>query len=147
MLDYNVSETTADDVPQIAEWIAADQWHSKDPRWEHPERMMTGFGLMSYCLSDKSGPIAYIQLFEDGDDARVAVQFAPEHIVSKKRVARSLSLAGIPTMVGFAEGFGKKGLIFEASNKTLGAFVEKNGFKRVGETMEYRYAIEGRNDV
>ena len=142
----NISETKMDDVPQIAEWIAADPWHSDDPKWQNPENMVTGCGLMSFCLEDESGPLAYIQLLDDGDDARIAMQFAPEEQVSKRRLILGLVKVGIPTMQGLAEGFGKKGLVFETFSPLLIGFAEKNGFKRVGETNDYRFAIEEQND-
>lgn len=143
----NISETTKDDIPQIEEWIAADPWHSDDPKWQNPENMITGCGLISFCLEDKSGPLAYIQLLDDGDDARIAMQFAPEDQVSKRRLILGLIKVGIPVMKGLAEGFEKKGLVFETFSPLLIGFAEKNGFKRVDETDDYRFAIEGQNDV
>lgn len=142
-----VTETTREDIPQITEWIAADPWHSEDPKWQNPEYMITGYGLMSFCLQDDAGPLAFIQLIDDGDDARIAMQFAPESIVSKRRLILGLIKVGIPVMQGLAEGFEKKGLVFETFSPVLIGFAEKNGFKRVGETDDYRYAIEGQNDV
>jgi len=143
----NISEIIQDDVPQIAEWIAADSWHSRDPKWQNPEYMITGCGLMSFCLEDESGPLAYIQLLDDEDDARIAMQFAPEEVVNKRRLILGLIKVGIPVMKGMAEGFGKKGLVFETFSPSLIGFAENNGFQRVGETDDYRFAIEGQNDV
>lgn len=143
----NVSETTESDIPQIAEWIAADPWHCNDPKWQNPKNLITGNGLMSFCLSDESGRLAYVQLLDDGDDARIAVQFAPEEEVSKRRLILGLIKVGIPVMKGLAEGFEKKGLVFETFSPLLIGFAEKNGFKRVGETDDYRFAIEGQTDV
>lgn len=102
---------------------------------------------MSFCLSDESGRLAYVQLLDDGDDARIAVQFAPEEEVSKRRLILGLIKVGIPVMKGLAEGFEKKGLVFETFSPLLIGFAEKNGFKRVGETDDYRFAIEGQTDV
>lgn len=143
----NISETKTDDIPQIAEWIAADPWHSGNPKWQHPENMITGCGFMAFRLEDESGPIAYVQLIDDGDDARIAMQFAPEEVVNKRRLILGLIKVGIPVMKGLAEGFKKKGLVFETFSPLLIGFAEKNGFKRVGETDDYRFAIEGHDDV
>ena len=143
----NISETTQDDISQIAEWIAADPWHSDDPKWQNPENMITGHGLFSFCLEDKSGPLAYVQLLDDGDNARIAMQFAPDEIVSKRRLIVGLIQVGIPVMKGLAEGFGKKGLVFETFSPLLIGFAEKNGFKRVDETDDYRLAIEEQTHV
>lgn len=143
----NISETTQDDIPQIAEWIAADPWHSGDPKWQHPENMITGCGLMSFCLEDESGPLAYVQLLDYGNDARIAMQFAPEEQVNKRRLILGLIKVGIPVMLGLAEGFEKKGLVFETFSPLLIGFAEKNGFRRVGETDDYRFAIEGQSNV
>lgn len=142
-----ITETTKQDVEQIREWIAADPWHSGDPKWQNPELMITGFGMMSFCLQDDEGPLAYVQLIEDGDDARIAMQFAPEDIVSKRRLVLGLINVGIPVMKGLAEGFEKKGLVFETFSPLLIGFAKRNGFKRVDETNDYRFAIEGQNDV
>ena len=145
----NVSETTQDDVPQIAEWIAADPWHSGHPGWQNPENMMTGHGLISFCLEDESGPVAYIQLTEDvgGEYVRVAAQFAPEEQVSKRRVAKGLAKGGFAIMLGLAEGYGKKGIIFESFSPMLIEFVKRNGFVQVGETDDYLLVGEGQNNV
>lgn len=144
----NVSETKRDDIPQIAEWIAADPWHSDDPKWSAPENMITGYGLISFCLEDESGPVAYIQLLDDGSEyARVAAQFGPEDQVSKRRVAKGLAHGGFAIMLGLARGYGKKGIIFESFSPLLIEFVKRNGFVQVGETNDYLLAPEGQNDV
>jgi hypothetical protein len=136
----NVSETTVDDIPQIAEWLAADPWHRDDER-NDPELMITGYGVLAFCLEDDKGPLVYIKLTEDGDDMRISMQFAPESVVSKRRLIVGLIKVGIPLMQGYAEGWGCKGLVYESTNPSLIEFGKKNGFDAVDGTNDYRYSI------
>ncbi len=126
-----LTETIEADVPQIKEWLAADPWHRDDSR-NVPELMTTGHGLLCFCLQDDEGPLAYFKLTEEGELVRIAIQFAPEEIVSKKRLVIALVQAGIPSMKMFASNNGFKGLVFESISPLLIAFGEKQGFKSVG---------------
>lgn len=126
-----ITETTPQDVEQIREWLMADAWHRDDPR-NNPDLMITGYGLLSFCLQDNKGPVAYFKLTEDGDLCRIAIQFAPEEIVSKRRLIVALAKAGIPLMEAFAKERGYKGLVFESVNPSLIGFGSKVGFNSVG---------------
>ena len=125
-----LTETTQSDVEQIREWLAADSWHKDDSR-NVPELMTTGNGLLSYCLQDDKGPLAYFKLTEEGELVRIAIQFASEEIVSKRRLIVGLTRVGVPAMKMFALGNGFKGLVFESISPTLIAFGERQGFKSV----------------
>jgi len=127
----NLSPTTQEDIKQITEWLNADPWHKDDTR-NVPELMVTGNGLLSFCLQDDEGPLVYIKLTEKNDMAEIAMQFAPEEIVSKHRLVIGLVKAGIPAMKIFAEQRGYKGLVFESVNPSLIAFGKKQGFESVG---------------
>ncbi len=127
----HLSETTDDDLEQITEWLNADSWHKDDPL-NKPELMITGNGLLAFCLSDDEGPLAYVKLTEEGDLNRISIQFAPENVVSKRRLAVGLVEAGIPAMKIFAQENGYKGLVFESINPSLIAFGRKQGFESIG---------------
>jgi hypothetical protein len=140
-----VKETTPQDVKQIREWIAADPFHAGDERWSQPELMMTGHGMLSCCVQDDMGPVFYMKLQEDGDYVRVIVQFGPETAVSKRRVIKALVYMAIPIMKGFAEGSEKRGVVFESYSPELIRFMDKQGFKPVEGSNDFRY--EGKQDV
>jgi len=127
----NLSPTTQEDIKQITEWLNADPWHKDDPR-NIPELMTTGNGLLSFCLRDDEGTLAYFKLTEKGEMCEIAIQFAPEEVVSKRRLVVGLIEVGIPAMKIFAEQRGYKGLVFESVNPSLIAFGKKQGFESVG---------------
>jgi hypothetical protein len=126
-----LTETTPQDVEQIKNWLSADPWHRDDPR-NVPELMTTGNGLLSFCLQDDKGPLAYFKLTNNDELARIAIQFAPEEVVSKRRLIVGLVKAGIPAMKMFALQNGFKGLVFESISPLLISFGERQGFKSVG---------------
>jgi hypothetical protein len=126
-----LTETTQSDVEQIREWLAADSWHKDDSR-NVPELMTTGNGLLSYCLQDDKGPLAYIKLTDDNGLVRIAMQFAPTEVVSKRRLTIGLARVGIPMIKVFALENGFKGMVYESVSPKLIAFCEKLGFKSVG---------------
>jgi hypothetical protein len=126
-----LTETTQSDIEQIREWLACDPWHKDDSR-NVPELMTTGNGLLSYCLQDDEGPIAYVKLTEEGELVRIAMQFGPQEEVSKKRLAVGLAEVGIPIIKVFALENGFKGLVYESISPKLIFFCEKLGFKSVG---------------
>lgn len=141
-----ITETRAEDVDQLKEWIAADPWHKDDPKWADPIYMITGNGLLAFCIQDDKGPVAYVKLTEDEQLVRIAMQFAPESEVSKKRVVLGLIKVGIPTMKMFAMGAMYPGLVFESVSPSLIAFGEKQGFKSIGNN-DYALMFEDKIDV
>jgi len=126
-----MTETAQSDVGQIREWLAADPWHKEDSR-NAPELMITGNGLLSYCLQDDKGPLAYIKLTGDDGLVRIAMQFAPPDVVSKRRLTIGLARVGIPMIKIFAIQNGYKGIVYESTSPKLIAFCEKLGFRSVG---------------
>jgi hypothetical protein len=126
-----LTETTQSDVEQIREWLAADSWHKDDSR-NVPELMTTGNGLLSYCLQDDKGPLAYIKLTDEDGLVRIAMQFAPQEVVSKRRLAVGLAEVGIPIIKAFALENGFRGMVYESISPKLISFCEKLGFKSVG---------------
>jgi hypothetical protein len=134
----NFSLSTPDDLPQIAEWISADPYHQ---HLGQPEWWITGNGILAFCLMDDVGPLTYVRLDDEGEYARIHIQFAPEEVVSKRRLVVGL-IRGLQMVLSFIKDRGYKGLVFESVSPTLIAFFQKQGFKPVGGT-DYRLDFEG----
>ena len=127
-----LTTTNPEDLEQIQEWLQADPWHSGDAR-NSPKAMLSGSGaLLCFCVQDDKGPVFYIRLDKENDLVRVAAQFAPENIVSKRRVILGLARAFVPAAKKFAQDRGFKGLVFESVNPKLIAFMNKLNFKPAG---------------
>jgi len=94
--------------------------------------MVTGHGLLSFCVQDDEGPVCYVKLTKDEDLVRCAMQFAPEAEVSRKRVSMALNIAGVPAMKIYAEKEGYRGLVFESINPELIEFSKRFGFEAAG---------------
>ena len=129
----------ADDIPQIQEWAAHDPYHFVQAS---PEWWLTGApgSLLAFCLTDERGPLIYVRIEAEGEYARTHIQFAPESVVSKRRLVVGLIL-GLATMKGALPGAGMKGMIFNTVNPSLAAFFKKQGFVSVGDD-DYRLDFE-----
>ena len=124
-----LTPTTQEDIEQIKEWISLDPFHKDDLSFKEPEKLLTGRGLLSFCLSDDFGPLCFVRLDAEGEMVRFMTQFGPEEEVSKKRLIVGLLSTGIPALIAFAKGKGYKGLVFESINESLINFMAKQGFK------------------
>ena len=127
-----LTPTTAEDIPQIQEWVAADPWHKDDLKWSDAAGMLTGNGLLAFCLQDDAGPLVFVRLDADGEMVRIVMQFGPVSEVSKRRLVVGLARIGVPAMIAFARDRGFKGLIFESVNESLIGFGNRLGFKAAG---------------
>lgn len=125
--------TTENDLEQIREWVAADPWHKNKESWKGPEGLLTGNGLLSFCLQDEKGPLVYVRLDAEKDLIRIAMQFALESEVSKRRLVVGLAKMGIPAMIEFAKQNSYKGLVFESINQALIGFGDRFGFRSIGD--------------
>ena len=141
-----LESTNQEDLEKIKEWIAADPWHKDDPSFKEPERLLTGQGLLSFCVADDEGPLCFVRLDAEGDMVRFATQFGPEAEVSKKRLVTGLLSTGIPALICFAKGKGYKGLIFESENESLINFMAKQNFVSAGN-KDYSLIFEVSKDV
>ena len=103
----NFSESTSADVKQITEWTSRDLYHSE----EYPEWWLTGNGLLAFCLMDERGPLAYVRLNAEGEYVRIHTQFAPESVVSKRRLVVGM-IACVKKLIEIYKADEKKGLIF-----------------------------------
>jgi hypothetical protein len=135
------SNATENDIPQISEWVAADPYHKHQGQ---PEWWLTGNGLLAFCLMDDKGPLTYVKLDEEGEYVRIHTQFAPESVVSKRRLVIGM-MGCMKVLKDLYKD--KKGLIFNSLNPSLIAFMGKHqGFKSVGSN-DYRADFEETKDV
>jgi hypothetical protein len=138
----DVVSTLQSDLPQIADWVRQDPFHCDDEAWKNVEGMLTGSGLLSFCLRDSIGPVIFMRFDKEGELMRIAAQFGPEEEVSRRRTAVALIKVGLPLMKLCAKKNGLKGLVFESTSETLIAFMIKQGFKAIGNS-DYALAFEG----
>jgi hypothetical protein len=125
------TESTQQDVQQLTEWILHDPYHFHQGQ---PEWWLTGMGdsLLAFCLMDARGPLTYVRLDAEGEYVRIHTQFAPETVVSKRRLVVGMVRA-VDVLVNLYKGENYKGLVFNSVNPSLIAFMDKNlGFKSVG---------------
>jgi hypothetical protein len=125
--------------------MAEDPYH-KDVPVEFTYQMMTGFGLLSYCVEDDGGPVCYVRLDADGDFLRAFIQFAPEKIVSKNRTADAIIKAVYPSMEKYGKEHGFVGLIFFSKSESLIKFTKQLGFVPNGNDDYVRW-FEGKQNV
>ncbi len=138
-----LSPTTLEDIPMINEWIDADPYHNTDP-FNSGANMVTGKGLLSFCVQDDIGPVFFMRYDPEGDLIRISAQFGPEEVVSKRRVVVGLKKTFLPSAKTFAKERGFKGLIFESTSPGLIAFMDRLGFKPA-ENDDYVLRIEENN--
>ncbi len=136
----NFSQSTLDDIQQLTEWIAHDPYHF---HLGQPEWWLSGAegSLLAFCLMDAQGPLTYVRLDAEGEYVRIHTQFAPETVVSKRRLVVGMIWA-VRCLIELYKGEGKKGLVFNSVNPSLTGFMDKHlGFKSVGND-DYRLDFE-----
>lgn len=121
-----------DDIPQIKEWIEADPDHAGkvEPVW-----WLTGMSHLSFGLEDEKGPVLYGRVDKEEDVARLHIQFAPQHQVSRRRVARGI-LKGLPVLLEYLKKE-FKAVLFESRSPELVGFMKNMGFEHY-EGTDYR---------
>jgi hypothetical protein len=130
------SPSTVDDLEQLTEWIAYDPYHFHQGQ---PEWWLTGNGLLAFCLMDDRGPLTYVRLDDEGEYIRIHTQFAPESVVSKRRLVVGM-LQAINTLIEVYKSTAK-GLVFNSVSPGLIAFMGRLGFIAVGND-DYRLDFE-----
>lgn len=136
---YKFSESTIEDIPQLTEWIKSDPYHKDclSPLW-----WLTGSGLLSFRMDDRDGSTMYVRTEPDNKLLRIHTQFAPESVVSKIRVIKTI-MWGLPKMESIAVANGLDGLIYRSTNPELIRFMQKKfGFISVGDD-DYRMLFRG----
>lgn len=140
-----LTEVTSQDVEQIKEWTASDEWHAY-LKPSSAESYVTGNGLLSFCIQDDKGPVVFVRFDKDGDLLRVATQFAPVSVVSKRRLIAGIITALVPSIVSVGKENGLKGAVYESVSPTLINFMSKFGFKAAGND-DYVLTFEEQKDV
>jgi hypothetical protein len=97
--------------------------------------------LFAARLEDEEGLVAYTRVDEMPDSYFVHVQFGPEDIVSKKRVALGLS-AGIKIVSDLAKANGKKKVLTQSENPPLVGFLHKLGFQETPVSNVFQLSLE-----
>ena len=136
------TESIANDLPQLQEWIANDPYHfhQGQPEWWLSKAEGS---LLAFCLTDERGPLCYVRLDVEGEHVRIHTQFAPKTVVSKHRLVVGM-IRTISSLIIMYRDMGAKGLIFNSVNPTLVAFMSKRfGFESVGGD-DYRLDFEGK---
>jgi hypothetical protein len=113
------------DLPEIGVWIAEDPWHSKmgDDFW------LTGSDcFLAAKAVDAMGTVAYTRIEEEENRYRLHTQFAPEYVVSKRRVAAA-TIEFLQVISDLAKANGKQCLITESRSPSLIAFLKRVGWK------------------
>lgn len=113
--------STPNDIEQLSEWIQVDPYHRDclNPHW-----WLTGNGLLSFCVSDEHGPLAFIRLDKEDDRVRLHTQFGPREVVSRERLIDGMFKA-IPIIIGFAKKHGSA-IIYNSTNSSLIRFMNRN---------------------
>jgi hypothetical protein len=126
-----LSASTAADLEQLTEWIAHDPYHFHQGQ---PEWWLTGAegSLLAFCLNDARGPLSFVRLDAEGEYVRIHTQFAPDAIVSKRRLVVGM-IECMKKLIELYKAGGKKGMVFNSINPGLVAFMDNRlGFKPVG---------------
>jgi len=135
MAAISLNSSTQDDLPIISQWSKADI----DPahRTVPPEWWLTGNDcLLCFNVWDDQGIVFYARLEADRELVRVHIQFAPEEVVSRSRVAKAL-INSFPSAVIVGKQNGLKGIVFESKNPILAVFMTNLGFWPVEGTDDF----------
>lgn len=125
--------STEQDIDILSRWIEFDKYHDNvDPHW-----WLTGAdgSLLSFCVQDEIGCVAYVRLDEKQDSLiRLHTQFGPREEVSKIRLVESMDKC-IPMIRQFCEQH-DAGVIFQSTSPSLIHFME----------MKFQFKPAGGND-
>jgi hypothetical protein len=134
-----LTPSTEQDLEQLTEWILHDPYHFHRGQ---PEWWLTGNdNLLAFCLSDDTGPLCYVRLDSEDGYVRIHTQFAPESVVSKKRLVVGM-IGCMRKLIEFYKS-SSKGMIFNSVSPSLVAFMDKQlNFKSVGND-DYQLIFEG----
>jgi hypothetical protein len=121
MIDFTPS--TADDLEQLGEWIAAD----KLSRPSTPSWWFTGQGLLTFCLQDSIGPVCYVRLEREDQMTRLHTLFGPPEEVHKIRLVKAM-LKAIPVVIEYSKSTGASGVVFDSKSESLISFMKRQGF-------------------
>lgn len=124
-----------EDRVQIESWMAADI----DPAHHGLgyEFWLTGSNCFLACkICDKDGDAAYARIEHEGEGFRLHIQFAPESVVSKRRVVVT-GIEFVRKLVELAKQNGKKFIVTESVVPRLVNFMLRIGFKHADQNNDY----------
>jgi hypothetical protein len=121
------------DLAQIREWMKEDPWHKHLPN-QTAEELLTGNGLLCFCIQDDVGPVVYVRFDKDEGEnlLRVSTQFGPENEVSKRRLIVGLMRVLVPTIIKFGKKKKFSGAIYNSVSPKLIEFMDKFEFRPAG---------------
>ena len=119
MIKFTITEEA--DMPQIAEWIAADPHHA---HVYEPIDWLTGQGVITFTVEDESGTAMYVRFDREGRLLRLRTQFMPESEGSKERTGRAILGAMQLFLPTAAERYDADGIVFETKNPALAHFMQ-----------------------
>src|SRR5271156_3346690 len=114
--------TEPDDMPRIAEWIAADAHHANE---YEPWDWLTGQGVITFTVEDESGTVMYVRFDREGRLLRLRTQFSPEMEGSRERTGKAIVGALQLFLPTAAERYDADGVIFETRNPQLASFMQQ----------------------
>jgi hypothetical protein len=133
--------STKEDSELIYQWTALDRYHRErnNPTW-----WLTGNGgLLSFVWTDEEGKVFFCRLDPNEKLLRISVQFAPEEVVSKRRLIRAM-LKCWPILVQFAKSEKYEGMVFTSVSPLLVKFMSKLNFKEA-EDSDYVFKFEAQS--
>lgn len=131
------STSSFEDQDQILDWMTSDPYHSSQALISGPGWWLTGSEcLMAARIDDLEGPVFYSRLDDAGIWARLHIQFAPENVVNRVRVAKAI-IEALSVWKLYAQTQNKSGIVFESRSPSLIRFGEKLGFLREGQSNDY----------
>jgi hypothetical protein len=116
------TETNLEDMPQIAEWIAADPHHANQ---YEPVDWLTGQGEITFTVEDDMGPAMYVRFDREDRLLRLRTQFMPESETSKERTGKAVIGAMQLFLPTAAERYGVDGIVFKTENLELAKFMQR----------------------
>ena len=141
----DIRATSKTDLETIRNWIELDPWHQGSDRCRADFLLSGAGGILAFCLEDEHGPVAFVRLDKDDKRVRLATQFAPENIVSKRRLVVGMARLGIPVALKFAKDKGYEGIVFESISPSLISFMARYNFKH-DKDNDYLLKFEERQD-
>lgn len=122
----NLVAAMPEDIPQIEAWVAADPWHKN----LGTEFWLTGASCFLACkIQDDGGDAAYARIEHEGEGFRLHIQFAPESVVSKRRVITT-GIAFMRMLVLLAKQNNKNFIVSASESPKLIGFMRRIGFKK-----------------
>jgi hypothetical protein len=125
------------DLRLLQEWMLVDV--DPDHHDADPAIFLTGSAgtLLTFQIDDdEATPAMFVRISREGDAARIEIEFAPEAVVSRRRVAGSIATV-FPKIIEFLQSQGILSIIYDSVSPSLIKFLMQYKFERVAETNDY----------